>query len=416
MSTSQVSANYILSGTNYILSPSPVTGTDVSGNNLILSSGQSTGSGSSQISFQVVPSGSAGSTINAASTAMTILSSGSIGIGTLSPGFLLDVAGQINATEYFVSGNQIAAANLADGITGSGEIVLNNSPTLVSPDLGTPTTLIGTNITGTALGLTAGNVVTNANLTGDVTSSGNVTSLVATSNSTLVILSSLQLPYSQLTGTVPTWNQNTTGNAATVTTNANLTGPISSLGNTTSITSQTGTGTTFVMSNSPALVTPTLGAASATSISFSSTAGIIGSTTNDSAASGSVGEFISSDIAIAHEVALITSTANDITNISLSAGDWDVWGAIVTDPAAGTTVTQVYGWISTMSATLPTAFEAISMDGSQATVVGALPQFLQLTPMRVSLANTTTIYLSAQSNFTGSTHKVYGRIQARRVR
>jgi hypothetical protein len=37
--------------------------------------------------------------------------------------------------------------------------------------------LVGTNITGTAAGLTAGNVTTNANLTGAVTSSGNATSL-----------------------------------------------------------------------------------------------------------------------------------------------------------------------------------------------------------------------------------------------
>jgi len=47
-----------------------------------------------------------------------------------------------------------------------------------------------------------------------------------------------------------------TGNAATVSTNANLTGPITSSGNTTSIAAQTGTGTTFVMQASPTLTTP----------------------------------------------------------------------------------------------------------------------------------------------------------------
>lgn len=41
--------------------------------------------------------------------------------------------------------------------------------------------------------------------------------------------------------------------AATVITNANLTGPIASTGNATSITAQTGTGTTFVMSAAPAI-------------------------------------------------------------------------------------------------------------------------------------------------------------------
>ena len=47
-------------------------------------------------------------------------------------------------------------------------------------------------------------------------------------------------------------------NAATVTTNANLTGPITSTGNATAVAAQTGTGSTFVMSASPALTgTPT---------------------------------------------------------------------------------------------------------------------------------------------------------------
>lgn len=56
------------------------------------------------------------------------------------------------------------------------------------------------------------------------------------------------------------------GNAATVTTNANLTGPITSVGNATSIASQTGTGSVFVMQASPTLTTPTIGAALATSL------------------------------------------------------------------------------------------------------------------------------------------------------
>jgi hypothetical protein len=48
--------------------------------------------------------------------------------------------------------------------------------------LGTPSSGTATNLTGTASGLTAGNVTTNANLTGDVTSVGNATTL-ATVNS-----------------------------------------------------------------------------------------------------------------------------------------------------------------------------------------------------------------------------------------
>ena len=62
---------------------------------------------------------------------------------------------------------------------------------------------------------------------------------------------------------VPTLNQNTTGNAATVTTNANLTGPITSTGNATAVAAQTGTGSIFVMQASPSLTTPDLGTPSA---------------------------------------------------------------------------------------------------------------------------------------------------------
>lgn len=72
----------------------------------------------------------------------------------------------------------IAAADLSNGVTGSGAVVLATSPTLVTPALGTPASGVLTNCTGTASGLTAGNVTTNANLTGAVTSVGNATSLV----------------------------------------------------------------------------------------------------------------------------------------------------------------------------------------------------------------------------------------------
>jgi hypothetical protein len=84
------------------------------------------------------------------------------------------------------------------------------------------------------------------------------------------------------------------GNASTVTTNANLTGVITSSGNATTIASQTGTGTKFVVDTSPTLVTPTLGVATATSINtvtiagastpaltVTGTAGVSGSNTGD---------------------------------------------------------------------------------------------------------------------------------------
>jgi hypothetical protein len=59
------------------------------------------------------------------------------------------------------------------------------SPTLTAPALGTPASGVMTNVTGTASGLTAGNVTTNANLTGHVTSVGNAAVLGSFTSSQL---------------------------------------------------------------------------------------------------------------------------------------------------------------------------------------------------------------------------------------
>jgi hypothetical protein len=75
------------------------------------------------------------------------------------------------ATEYFHS----TSAEYTG--TGTGVFVRATSPALVTPDLGTPSALVGTSITGTAAGLTAGTVTTNANLTGEATSVGNAATL-----------------------------------------------------------------------------------------------------------------------------------------------------------------------------------------------------------------------------------------------
>ena len=58
----------------------------------------------------------------------------------------------------------LAVVNGGTGVTtstGTGNTVLSTSPTLITPALGTPTALVGTNITGTAAGLSiGGNAVT----------------------------------------------------------------------------------------------------------------------------------------------------------------------------------------------------------------------------------------------------------------
>jgi hypothetical protein len=143
---------------------------------------------------------------------------------------------QINAETVYAAGVQTwlanpNSANLRAAVTdetGTGSLVFATSPTLVTPALGTPSALVGTNITGIAAGLTAGNVTTNANLTGAVTSVGNATSLGSF-------------------------------------TSANLAA---------ALTDETGTGAN-VFANTPTLVTPNIGAATGTSLTAT---GVVAST------------------------------------------------------------------------------------------------------------------------------------------
>jgi len=93
------------------------------------------------------------------------------------------------------------------------------SPTLTTPALGTPASGVMTNVTGTASGLTAGNVTTNANLTGHITSVGNAAVLGSFTSAQLLA----------------------------------------------ALTDETGTGAA-VFATSPTLVTPTIGVATATSV------------------------------------------------------------------------------------------------------------------------------------------------------
>jgi hypothetical protein len=151
-----------------------------------------------------------------------------------------------------------------------------------------------------------------------------------------------------------------------------------------------------------------------TSVTFSpTTGGIVGTTTNDNTAAGKVGEFVQSDIPSASEITLTNNTAANITSISLTAGDWDVWGNFLFDIGATTVPSYFIGCTNDVSATLAT----VNGGGYAVTAITTTANYPMIAVhRRYSLSTTTTIYLVVQCGFTISTLKAYGAIQARRRR
>jgi hypothetical protein len=124
------------------------------------------------------------------STSATNIAGGTIGAisyqsGASTTAFL---AGNTSTTPEFVTSTGTGSAALAPTLTsstGSGSVVLSTSPTLVTPALGTPSALVGTNITGTAAGLNIGGSAATVTAAAQpaITSVGTLTGLTVGSGS-----------------------------------------------------------------------------------------------------------------------------------------------------------------------------------------------------------------------------------------
>lgn len=141
-----------------------------------------------------------------------------------------------------------------------------------------------------------------------------------------------------------------------------------------------------------------------------------GTNTNDDAAAGYVGELISSTVVAGSAVSLTTNAAANITSISLTAGDWDVSAINMFQPGATTSASIYRGSISATSATIDTTPGRVISKVDAAQVPGTNYQAYAIPQTRISLAATTTIYLVSYALFTVSTMTSWGTIAARRVR
>ena len=139
-----------------------------------------------------------------------------------------------------------------------------------------------------------------------------------------------------------------------------------------------------------------------------------GTATNDSAAAGYIGEYVSASLAYASRVIGVTSTAaTNVTSISLTAGDWDVSGVVVQSLNVAS-VTVLSSGCSTTSNTFGALGNYVQMNPNF--MLTSFQNF-QLTPTsRISLSATTTVYLIGSATFSAGTVDLFGEIHARRVR
>jgi hypothetical protein len=150
-------------------------------------------------------------------------------------------------------------------------------------------------------------------------------------------------------------------------------------------------------------------------VGYSLAGQIAATATNDNATAGKVGEFISSSVSSGSPVSLSTGVTVNLTSMSLTAGDWDVWFEAVFAPAGSTTVSLMDVSISQTSA----AFSFANGDFFQVAYPGltiGTSSSVTCGPSRQSLASTTTVYGVIASSFGTSTMAAYGILRARRVR
>lgn len=341
-----------------------------------------------------------------------------------------------NCTAYPVAnltglGTNVATTLALAASGASGGLARTGSPVLITPNIGTPSVgiltsctdlPISTGLTGGGTGVvnaltinpgTAGSVVLNGGAlgtpsTGDLANTNNLPiagiNATGTPNSGNFLRGDGTWAAPSGSGSV---NSGTINQLAYYAANGTVVSGLATANNAVLATDGSGV---------PSLsTTPNIRQATATSLAFSNyaTGGIIGTSTNNSASAGYVGEYITSTVSSGSPVSLTTATAANITSISLTAGDWDVEGLVGVLPST-TNITIANMWASTTSATLPSDGSIRTQIPISNTVASSLS--VPVPTQRVSVSSTTTVYLSAQVNFSSGTVGAWGRLFARRIR
>lgn len=332
-----------------------------------------------------------GGTTPAAATVTTLTASTPIGVTSGGTG-----ANALNAHNVLIGEGSSAVGFAAPGT--AGQMLISTGAT-TDPAFGGAPTITGGSINAAPIGQTtpaAGNFTTLAASTAVTVPSGGTGRATLTAHAVIV---------GEGTSAVNQIGPGTTGQML-----LGATGADPAFGNNPTITGGTIDGAVIGGTTPAAGSFTTL--SSTGNFTPSQTNGIVGTTTNNSANAGSVGEFLPNTTS---GTSLTSTVAANATSISLTAGDWDVTGVVQFVPGAGATVTVIGTGTNTTSAT----FGAFQMNSiitgiSAPAASGSLSLAAPVT--RFSLSATTTVFLIASSTFSGGTQTCNGFIRARRVR
>jgi len=156
------------------------------------------------------------------------------------------------------------------------------------------------------------------------------------------------------------------------------------------------------------------GVAGAT-INTSGSVAIRGTTTNDDAAAGFVGETQTSTVASGTSIPNSTGQYGDLTSVSLTAGDWLLFGN-VEYVANGATVTSLEVGISTTSGNSGSGMTYGNNEFSLPLPSGSLRSSGWVPGYRLKLSATTTVYLKVYAAYSVATPTYGCRLTAVRIR
>ncbi|QTD88891.1 hypothetical protein [Burkholderia anthina] len=280
---------------------------------------------------------------------------------------------------------------------------------VISDETGTGSLVFGTNPTISGATQTGG-TINNAVIGGTTAAAGTFTTLTA--NSTVSIKGAPTVSYSN---PVLTINDTSGTNFSTVSfqNNGSTAWQIQNASSSNLFTvaryvSGTYTDSPLTIASANGLVTMADGLTVNGAITPSQTSGIVGTTTNNNAKAGSVGEFQST---MGTAQSLVNGSYADVNTLSLTAGDWDVQGSVAFNGSGLTATAFVVGLNTVANSNPGTADKSADVIGTGFTgFTGATPVF------RLSVSSTTTIRLGAQCNFSAGTVTGTGWIRARRAR